>query len=378
MRAVYYLSIDGVDVTSNFDPVLVSLTITDSEGGKADSLEVQLDDEGGQILLPQPGAQISAGVGWEDSGPAVQFDGYLDEPTSTGARGQGLLLTISAKSADLRGKLKTTRHKHKDKGSFKDAATEFAKGTGVTVHVDDSLAAVSRDYWRIGHESFPAWGERIAREIGATFKIMGDKAVFVARSAGKSASGKPLKTIEVQEGVNLISHSLAPTLSRPAFQKFKTRWYDWKKAKYVEEEVEAKPEEGFDGSIMDRFPAPDADHAKKRAGSNKAESDRDKGGGTVTIDGAPDAFAECLCEVSGIRDGIDGAYRVSSARHKLTRSAGYTTELTLKQPAGSAGTDARDKPKKPAAPSTSSPSSPTPPKDVGSFDLGNPGNTLTA
>ena len=49
----------------------------------------------------------------------------------------------------------------------------------------------------MSNESFMAWGDRIRRELGATFKIFGSVGVFVSRTGGMSASGKPLTPIAV-------------------------------------------------------------------------------------------------------------------------------------------------------------------------------------
>jgi phage protein D len=269
----------------------------------------------------------------------VIFEGKVDEVRSTGGRGQGRLLHLAAKSADMRGKPKQTQHRHKDKATFKEVAEDWGGKAGLKVKVDAALAAVSRDYWHIGHESFLAWGARMARELGATFKVMGDKAVFVQRSSGASASGRALVDVAATYGDNLIAWDLSPKLGRADFKKFSLRWYDFKEAKWKAQDVEAAG--GADAEITGRFRASDADQATRRATSDKSESARDKGGGTVTIDGDPDAQAEASCLVSGVRPGIDGAYRIVSATHKLSRGRGYTTDLDLKQPHGTAGTDKR-------------------------------------
>jgi phage protein D len=346
-RPVYRISVDGADVTSNFAPLLTQLTITDSDGGKADSLECDLDDTGGWIELPRVGASIEAAIGWDDTGSFVVFEGTVDEVTSTGARGQGHLLTITAKSADVRGKLKQHESKHMDQASFKDAAQQWGRDAGLSnVVVDQALGQIQRAYWAMGNEHFLAWGQRMAHELGATFKVMGDTGVFVTRSSGQSASGKALATVAATWGDNLISWSLSPVLSRPEYQQFIARWYDPKAAKWMAETVQAKTP----GTVTGNSPAPASTHryktanqqnAKGQAGSASDEADRDRGGGTVTIDGNPSAQSEAQCVVAGVRPGIDGLYRISTATHRLTRHGGYLTDLQLKQPSGSAGTDSR-------------------------------------
>lgn len=55
------------------------------------------------------------------------------------------------------------------------------------------------------------------------------------------------------------------------------------------------------------------------------EANRAKGRGTVTRIGAPEAEAQGLCRISGVRSGVDGDYRVSEAAHSFSRDGGWVT-----------------------------------------------------
>jgi phage protein D len=87
------------------------------------------------------------------------------------------------------------------------------------------------------------------------------------------------------------------------------------------------PADGRGGAhAADRRPeSGDRDQAKDRADSNAEEAKRAKGGGTVTLVGAPEAQAQGLCRISGVRSGIDGHYRVSEATHNFSRDGGWVT-----------------------------------------------------
>ncbi len=84
---------------------------------------------------------------------------------------------MTAKSADMTSKVKGHRSAHKDKAKFGDVAQEWGQKAGLSdVKVDASLASIERPYWSMANESFMAWGDRIRRELGATFKIFGTTA----------------------------------------------------------------------------------------------------------------------------------------------------------------------------------------------------------
>ncbi|AWN35702.1 phage late control D family protein [Methylobacterium radiodurans] len=346
----FWVSVNGTEISRTLAPILISMSITDNDGGEADSLEIELDDAGGSIALPPTGAPIQAGMMLVDdggaAGPPVMFEGKVDRPTSTLARGGGLTLRISAKSVDQKGKPKERQHSHHDKGKLSAAAKKFGGSAGLQVEVqgDD----VERPYWAMQGESFLEWGMRVAQEAGKTFKVRGSRAIFADRSGGQSVGGRGLASVRAHrefdpDGTrigNIISGDLSPVDDRHSWSEFEARYYDTEDAKYKTKTVKARRRPGS-ATHRDRFTRADEGAAQSRTKSTGAEAEREQGGGTVTIDGDPSAQAEASCIVSGVRPGIDGTYRIKTARHRLTRREGYTTELTLVQPGGEAGSDTR-------------------------------------
>ncbi len=356
-EAVYAITIGGQTVTSAFAPLLISLDVELTEGGETDRCTITLDDSYGQIALPGVGDAVSVALGWSDSGSVVSFQGFTDEPKSSGTtehdeegsidqllssgdRASGRTLTITAHSADLTGKIKSPMQAHADNMTFGQVAQQWGQKAGLTsVQVASALSGVNRNYWSIANENFMAWSARMAKELGATFKIIGGTGIFVPRAGGLSASGLTLTGISAVWGTNLISWSIAPVLSRPSFGQFGTRYWDavaaeWKSA--------MSGGSGTGPMHVEQWKAPDQDQAQSRSGSNGAESKRDKGGAdTVTIDGEPAAQPSASCIVVGVRPGVDGSYTISRVKHHLARPSGFITTLSLSQPEDGAGTDSR-------------------------------------
>lgn len=330
----FSVSVGGQDVSSRFRPLVTEITIRDAAGEASDTCSITLDDAGGMIALPAMGTPITATI------EGAYFQGFVDDVRSQGGRGQGMTLTISAKSADMRTDTKAQREKHTDSGTLQQAAQAFAP-SGLSVKVEGSLAGLQRPYWSMNREHFMHWAVRTAREVGATFKIMGGTAIFVPRNEGISASGRPLVPIQATRGVNLISWDIAPILSRPQYGTFAVAYYDPAEATWKTETAGAQGRGGVSTTATDRFAAPDSGGAKSRADAMSKEGDRESGEGSVTILGSAAATAEAPCIVSGCRPGVDGAYRIDVAEHRLTRGGGFETKLTLKQPGGSAGQDSR-------------------------------------
>lgn len=342
MRAAFHVSVGGVDVTERFNPFLTEIEVRLSAGSAADTARIELADDEGRIILPSVGDPIDIGLGWEETGTTIVFEGVVDDLNSTGGRGQGRMLSIAAKSADMRKAAKQPEETHRDDATLEDVLQRWGAAAGIPdVRVHSDLAGITRDWWGQGNESFMAAGTRIAREIGGTFKILRDRAVMVPRSAGVSATGRPLAPVTAAWGGNLIAWSLSPVLSRPEFRKFRVRWFDTKAARWKVRDVESGTGETAEAEATDRFAAADGDAANDRARATMKEGDRDRGGGSVTIAGEPGAEPEAACLVTGVRPGIDGTYRIETVTQSYSRSAGFTTALDLKQPAGEAGTDDR-------------------------------------
>ena len=329
-RAIYTITIDGQDVTSNFEPHLLSLQIKLTDGGQSDTLDISLDDAGGRINMLREGAEIVATLSWSDGGGAVIFEGVTDEPESEGSRGQGMVLNITAHAADMKGKTKEKRQAHKDSAKFGDVAKDWGKKADLEVRISDRLASIQRDYWVMQNESFMAWGARMAQELGATFKIMGKRAVFVPRNASASTGGKDLPLVIADYGRNIIGWQIRPLQNRPRYDRSVVRWYDRKDAKWRKETVQLM-DEAARVPLIDTRKSGDRDRAKERAGGNAEEAKRAKGGGTVTLIGAPEAQAQGLCRISGVRSSVDGEYRVSEATHSYSRDGGWVTVCDITQ-----------------------------------------------
>lgn len=338
MQAICSVIIGGVDVSARFSPFLISLSVSDKAGASSDTASLELDDKDGQLVMPAPKASVVIKLGWQGGGVGVVFEGVVDEVQASGSR-SGRTLSISAKGMDTRDKAKQGQRRHFDDKTIDAAMKEAGQFAGITVKVDPAFASIVRPYLALDDESFVAFGERMARELGGTFKIVGDKAILAKRNGGKNPSGNALPTVQAAWGDNLHDYSITPILGRPVEKQTLSRWFDPKAAAWQKELADT----GTDGGETikpGRYSEADKGRAKEQAGSDAAESDRKSGEGSITIEGNISAQPEGLCILSGCRPGVDGTYRIESVDHEYSRS-GFTTKLELRQPKGAAGKDNR-------------------------------------
>jgi len=324
-RAVFMVTVAGTNITTTLSPVLISLTVSDKVGTHSDTANLEIDDTDGRIVLPQIGAPVIVALGWEGEGVRVVFTGTVDEVKSSGSRGSGRTLSISAKGMDTTGKPKEGQQRHFDEKKVEDILKEAGQTAGVTeIEIDPSLASITRKYFEMRDESFIHMGERLAREIGGNFRVSGTTAIMSKRGGTYTAA------VLAAWGRNLHGWDISPSLGRAQYSKVRARWYDPKQAEWQEKEDGTKL--SVDARHDHRYSKADEQEAGQQTDSDKATSERDAGEGSVTIEGDTSAIPDGLCIVTGARPGVDGPYRIESVTHSYSRGGGFVTQLSLRQP----------------------------------------------
>lgn len=329
--------VGGTDVTGNMTPFLMSIDVSDKDGTASDSCRLTFDDVNGQALLPAKGVSVKVLAGGQQI-----FEGTVDSTPWSLSRGGGRLLTVAAKGFDTRGKAKEGQLWHLDDSTLAQALEKGAQKAGMSVVVDPALGAFQRSYWTPDGASFLAWGQKLAKEMGATFKLRGNQAVFAKRGQGASAVGSAMPTVTGTVGRNVLSVDIDPSKGRPSAKRKRVRFFDRASASFKEKVVDV---EGADDATQafatQRGLASDEDHAAAMADGQKSYTDREAGAGRVELDFDPTAQAEGTFVLTGARPGIDGTYRITGVTHRLDRNGGATTSLDLAQPQGAAGKDTR-------------------------------------
>ncbi|SDR00121.1 late control D family protein [Pseudovibrio sp. Tun.PSC04-5.I4] len=329
------VSINGEDISQNLRPYLMSISATDKAGYSSDSCSLVLDDRAGQIKLPSAGSKLVVML----EGKKI-FEGITDRPASSGSRSSGQKLTIKAKGFDERSPVKQPLFFHKDDASLGDFLQTAAKKAGFTIKVDPAFKDVIRDYWGASGESFLALGQRYAKELQGAFKIRDKVAVLLPLGAENKLPG-----IKCTKPGNIISWQIKPRDLKRVFSGGSARYLDRKKGKVAVVKRPYKADEIGDSAAETedvvfnaiRSTSNDESQVQEVLKAREKQGQREKASGTITIDLAPEAQAEGLCQVEGIKTGIDGTYRIDSRTHKASRGGGATTTLSLKDPQDGAG-----------------------------------------
>lgn len=328
--------VDGAPVTEAMRPYLMDISVEDKDGEASDSCTLTFDDTGAQIRLPKEGAGVRVLL----EGIPV-FQGVVDAVRSTGSRGGGRTMKVSAKGFDNRGKGKEPQQFHKDDATLEEFLGTAAENAGFSLIIDPALGAVTREYWAADGESFLHLGQRLARELNATFKLRGTNSVFAKRGID---AGLPaiIGTVGEEWAGNVMSWDIKPFTGRRVYQTVKVDYFDRESATFKSKEIEVGLDRDLPGTVNAiRSKARNEAQATDIAEARKGEAEREGGEGKVTLDLEPAAQAEGIFVLEGARPGVDGTYRIVSVTQKASRNGGATTDLSVKQPQGAVGKDTR-------------------------------------
>lgn len=326
-KVVFSISANGKDVTENLRDVLISMTITDSEGVGADTLSLVIDDLDGSVEPPTRGVILSAKGGYEGR---VRDFGLFSVDT-VGYTGWPQQITVSAQSLAAKELAKVKEPKSfpkKDFPTYGDVFQAVAKAVSLPLVMAARIAGVPNYFEAQAEESAMEFLTRIGETLNASVTIKSGQIVVMEKGSGVGAGGSVLQTLRVSRPGNLLGYSVGEK-DEPRYGNVETTTYD--RAKNERKTVIATT--GLEGpTFRIRAPFQTEEDAKRAAEAKTKELIRAQGEASFTIDGEPFAQAEAFADVRGVRSRVDGLWKVKTATHNFTGSAAYTTELQCEVP----------------------------------------------
>lgn len=184
--------VDGADITAALEQRLISITLTDNRGLEADTLDIQLSDHDGLLAIPPHGATVQLWLGWSDSGLTDKGTYTVDETEHSGAPD---VLSIRARSADLRTGLKTKRERSWDVATLGAVISALAAGNGLTALIAPALASLALAHLDQANESDANLLARLGEQHDAIATVKAGRLLFMPAGKSASASGLPLPHI---------------------------------------------------------------------------------------------------------------------------------------------------------------------------------------
>lgn len=345
-QAFLSLLYEGKDISAQIAPYVLSFSFTDNAHGKADDLQVTLEDRQHAWKgdwYPDKGATLTASIRCEewdatDAPAKIMRCGTftIDEIELSGPPDTVTIKAISAAvTKSLRQQRKT---KAWENASLKQVAQDIADSHGLTLVYHGPEWKFTRMDQR--ETSDLGFLKRMAEERGMNLKVAEDSIVLMS---GKGYDAKaPVKTLTRGEtaiksfrfrdktdgvygdGAEIAYHDPAGKETKkfsfvnPLNEKTQTyvKGSAQKKKGGDKLKVNRRLDEAEDGLEV---------VAAEARGRNKEENDA-----SLTLLGDPDLRATMTVALAGFRR-FDMTYFVETATHSFDRSSGYTTELKLRK-----------------------------------------------
>ena len=317
----FRVTVDGNDIAQLISPRLMSLELTDNRGIEADQLSITLSDHDGLLSIPPKGAVVRLWLGWSDTGLVDKGTYTVDEIEHSGAPD---MLSIRARSADLRKALKTKRERSWSNTTLGDVLGDIAIGNGLTATIAgvlDGLPILQLDQ---ANESDANLISRLGEEFDAVASVKAGCLLCLPAGGGKTASGMDLPHITLTRAEGDQHRYLQA--DRDSYDGVRAYYYDVNSAKKQEAIA------GGGDNLKDlRHTYSDQQSALRAA---RAEFRRlQRGSATLSYTlamGRPDLIPELTYTLQGVKAEIDEIiWYGGNVQHSLTDSGGYTVSLEL-------------------------------------------------
>lgn len=222
----YRLTLQGRDITPTIDPRLVSLTLTESRGDKADQLDLTLSDHDGALELPKKGVELSLAIGWAGAPLVDKGTFVVDETEHSGAPD---IITIRARSADLGQALRTRTERSYHATTLGAVVRQIAARHSLTARIDDKLAARTISHIDQAGESDMNFLTRLAKRHDAVATVKRGHLVFLPINGTKTSTGESLPAITLTRASG--DQHRYNTSDRDTYSGVRAYWHDPKRAK---------------------------------------------------------------------------------------------------------------------------------------------------
>lgn len=352
---VFVLSYEQKNITSDITPYVRSVTYTDYLSGQSDELEVELEDADGRWArhwYPGKGDTLSLKIGYE-AAPLLPCGAFeIDEiefaqPPAT--------VSIRGLATGIKKSVRTRVGRAYENTTLDAIAQRIAKRNKLTL--TGKIRDIRIDRVTQYQERDVEFLTRLAREYGYAFKIVGSKLVFT-----ELASLRDGGAVLTLTATDLITIRLRDKI-KEIYQEAKVKYHDPKTKKLVvygvkgdqvtevgQTTTSTKKQSGQSASgdtlkLSTRSGSKAAAQAKAQAALDEANLQQTAG--SLTVPGNPKLVAGTTFELTDCGK-LSGKYLVDSARHRIDRGGGYTTELEVKRVAlpvtsGTSGTTTKKK-----------------------------------
>lgn len=315
---LYQIFADGVDVTAGINDRMIKLKVTLHEGMQADEVTITVDDRDFAVKPPRKGAILRVLMGYDSIANLREMGLFkVTRRKRYFKKGQGRLLDITGRAADVREAMKQPRT-----GEFKDTTLagmlgEVAGRYGVGLKISPKLGQLPIKWEPQSEESDLHLVSRLGRELDAIAKWAGGKLLFLARDE-----------LELELPLQITDYidCSVDDDDRSSHGKATAHHHDQGKA-------ERKPEtygtddgsEGPEAMLRHTFAGPERAKAAAKGHMQRLERLQVNLKGVLT--GDPDIQAGMVVTHAWGVEMYDGSFALKTVEHVMEKAGGYTTHI---------------------------------------------------
>lgn len=322
-KPLWILEYAGKDISADIAPYILDITYTDALQGESDDIEINLTDADHRWKngwFPQRGDEVILSIGYEGE-PLIKCGTFqVDEVELNGPPDT---VSLRALSAGVNESLRTKNTAAYENKSLGEIASDIAKKHSLELVGEVAEEKKKRRPRRITQrqETDLEFLKRIGAAEGVIFTIKDKQLVWHDRD-----------TLDAADSITVIKRTDMTRFTFRAktdqvYKACQVSYHDPKTKKLITHTEQA--EGGTTGDTLklnERCESKDDAVLKAKAalrGTNGRQVE-----GTVFLPGNPRLAAGGNIEVSGLGV-LDGPYQIQKARHSMTRSGGYVTEIEL-------------------------------------------------
>ncbi|MCA1492697.1 late control protein D [Ensifer sp. NBAIM29] len=324
-KPYFSLIYQGVDISSELDPMTTAISYTDNHHGKVDEIDVAVQDKDGRwkgSWRPEPGDTMTLTIFDGNGGvlPCGTFE--MDEPEAEGDRG-GDRMTIRGLAAPISKPLRTEKTRAFENQDLRAIVGKVTGENGLSLEGEIESLTFKRVTQR--RERDMEFLTRLAEETGHYFTVKGTRAVFTS-----------IKSVDGRAAALTISHSLIGTqLISYRLREQTADTYSSAKVSYLDpdkkEPISAEEEDGEvkTGDALkiagERVESPA--NASALAKSRLHYKNRKRRSGSFSMVGDVRVVAGVTVNMADFGK-YSGLYLIDSTTHTMTRD-GYETTGSL-------------------------------------------------
>ncbi|WP_211708448.1 phage late control D family protein [Paraburkholderia aspalathi] len=318
----YHITLNGRDLTTKIAPDLISLSLAESRGDEADTLDIVVDDSQGKLAIPARGDTLRVSFGWSDTGVVDKGAFTVDEVEHSGAPD---ILTIRARSASMTKDMSERRETSWHGETLGAIVRKIAGRHKLKPAIADALAKIVIAHIDQTHESDMSFLTRLSKRYDAVMNVKDANLLFMPIGHGTTVSGKTLDSIELTRASG--DQHRYHIAERENYAGVRANYHGTGRKK--RESVVVGGENNHNMKVLPETYATQADAlAAATAEFNRTKRSQATMNYTLAL-GRPDLYPEIPVYLNGFKPDIDALSWLAKKVTHTIADGGYATQLEL-------------------------------------------------